>query len=79
MVLNYVWNLPFGHPKSALRHVSGLGPVGGDYRPERLVYDITDTGGNIFFVRQGALSTANMCPGKTYGDLLSSAAFRAEC
>jgi hypothetical protein len=73
MVLNYVWNLPFGHPKSALRHVVSDWALSGVTTVQSGSYmTITDTGGSIFFGGQGALSTANICPGKTYPDLLSS-------
>ncbi len=73
LVINYVWNLPFGHPKSALRHVVSDWALSGVTTVQSgLPMTITDTGGSIFLGGQGALSTASMCAGKTYSDLLSS-------
>ncbi len=74
LVINYLWNLPTGHPKGALRHLvadwslSGVTTIQGGQN-----LSITDTLGSIFFGGAGLTgSTGNICPGKTYPDLLSS-------
>jgi len=75
LVVNYLWNLPFGHPKSALRHlVEDWAFSGVTTFQNGLPLTITDTAGSIFFGGAGrnAFETAQICPGKTYGDLLSS-------
>ncbi len=74
-IASYIWNLPFGHPKSALRHLGADWSLSGATTIQSgLPMTITDTAGSIFFGGSGrnALETANICPGKTYSDLLSS-------
>src|SRR5206468_8299929 len=72
-VASYVWNLPLGRPKSALRHlVSDWSLSGVTTIQNGLPMTIADTAGSIFFGGSGALGVASMCPGKTYSDLLSS-------
>jgi len=77
-VFNYVWNLPTGHPKSALRHLVSDWSLSGVTTIQSGQYmSITDTAGSIYLGGNGASATswiggtASMCPGKTYGDLLS--------
>ena len=75
LVLNYLWNLPLGHPKSAWRHlVSDWALSGVTTVQDGTPMTITDAAGSIFFGGSGrnAFDTAQICPGKTYGDLLSS-------
>jgi hypothetical protein len=78
LIINYVWNLPFGHPKSALRYlVSDWAWSGVTTFQDGLPMTITDTAGSIFFGGSGRPSNApgdpaQICPGQTYGNLLSS-------
>src|SRR5205807_1579234 len=75
VVVNYLWNLPFGHPKSALHHVVSDWSLSGVTTIQSgQALTITDTVGSIFFGGSGrsALDTAAICPGKTYSDLLAS-------
>ena len=78
LIINYVWNLPFGHPKSALRYlVSDWALSGVATFQDGLPMTITDTAGSIFFGGSGRPSNspgdpAQICPGQTYGNLLSS-------
>jgi Carboxypeptidase regulatory-like domain len=79
LVLNYVWNLPLGHAqgwKGAL--VDGWSVSGVTTIQDGVPLTIEDTGGSIFLGGQGVgsvsgfSSTAQICPGKTYADLLTS-------
>ena len=78
LIINYVWNVPFGHPKSALRYlVSDWAWSGVTTFQNGLPMTIADQSGSIFFGRSGRPGNApgdpaQICPGKTYGDLLSS-------
>jgi hypothetical protein len=79
LVLNYVWNLPTGHPQSALRHiVSGWSLSGVTTVQTGQHMSITNTAGSIFLGGNGGASTSfiggttNLCPGVTHADLLSS-------
>ncbi len=73
LILNYVWNIPSGHAKGVLQRVIGDWALSGVTTIQAGQYmTITDTGGSIFFGGAGAISTANMCPGFTYSQLLSS-------
>ena len=72
-ILNYVWNIPTGHAQGALQRVIGDWSLSGVTTIQDGQYmTITDTGGSIFFGGAGAISTAQMCPGATYANLLSS-------
>ncbi len=83
-VLNYVWNLPTGHPKSALRHLVSDWSLSGVTTVQTGQHmSITNTAGNIFLGGNGANSTSwiggttNLCPGVTHVDLLSSGSLEA--
>ncbi len=78
-VLNYVWNLPFGHPKGWMGVVAdGWSVSGVTTIQDGVPLTIEDTGGSIFLGGQGVgsvsafSSTAQICPGKSYSDLLTS-------
>jgi hypothetical protein len=78
-VLNYVWNLPFGNHKGLMGQAlnnwnwSGVLTV-----QDGLPLTIEDTGGSIFFGGQGVgsatgfSSLAQLCPGMTYANLVTS-------
>jgi hypothetical protein len=71
-ILNYVWNIPSGHARGALKQVIGNWALSGVTTIQDGQYmTITDTGGSIFFGGAGAISTANMCPGSTYAQVLA--------
>ena len=72
-VLNYVWNLPFPHGQGLVGRVAEGWSLSGVFTiQDGTPLTITDgTGGSIFFGGQGANSTAQMCPGMTYADLLT--------
>ena len=71
-ILNYLWNIPSGHAKGVVQHILGDWSLSGVTTIQSGQYlTITDTGGSIFFGGAGAISYGQMCPGKTYGDLLS--------
>jgi len=72
-VMNYVWNIPSGKAKGALKQVIGGWALSGVTTIQSGQYiTILDTGGSIFLGGSGAISTANICPGFTYDQLLSS-------
>jgi hypothetical protein len=73
-VLNYVWNLPFPHAQGMLGRVAEGWSLAGVFTIQNgTPLTITDgTGGSIFFGGQGANSTAQLCPGMTYANLLTS-------
>jgi len=79
-VLNYVWNIPTGHAAGALKRVIGDWALSGVTTIQSGSFmTITDTGGSIFLggagapnSSTGAYSTAQLCPGVTYNQLLSS-------
>jgi hypothetical protein len=73
-VLNYVWNLPLPHPQGWLGRVAeGWSASGVTTIQNGTPLTITDgTGGSIFFGGQGANSTAQICPGMSYSNLLTS-------
>jgi hypothetical protein len=79
-VLNYVWNIPTGHAAGALKRVIGDWALSGVTTIQSGSFmTITDTGGSIFLggsgapnSSTGAYSTAQMCPGFTYNQLLST-------
>jgi hypothetical protein len=76
LVVNYVWELPLGHPKGILGRVAeGWAFSGVTQIQDGQPMTITDsTGGRVFGAPRGGsfLSTANFCPGKTTADVLSS-------
>jgi hypothetical protein len=77
-ILNYVWNIPSGHARGALKQVIGNWALSGVTTIQDGQYmTITDTGGSIFFGGAGAISTANMCPGFTYPQVLASGSMDA--
>ncbi len=73
-VLNYVWEIPIAH-QTGWR---GVAANGWSFSGVFTIQDgtpltITDgTGGSVFFGGQGANSTAQLCPGMTYANLLTS-------
>jgi Carboxypeptidase regulatory-like domain/TonB-dependent Receptor Plug Domain len=73
-VLNYVWNLPLPHEQGWLGRVAEGWSLSGVFTiQDGTPLTITDgTGGSIFFGGQGANSTAQICPGMTYANLLTS-------
>lgn len=72
-VMNYVWNIPSGKSKGVLKQVIGDWTLSGVTTIQSGQYaTILDTGGSIFLGGSGAISTANICPGFTYDQLLSS-------
>ena len=72
MVFNYVWNIPSGKVKGMLKQVIGDWTLSGVTTVQSGQHmTITDTGGSIFFGGSGAISTAQVCPGKTYNDVLA--------
>jgi hypothetical protein len=72
-VLNYSWNLPFGHPKGFVKYVTDRWTLSGVTVIQNGVpMTITDTVGSIFFGGQGQALNAQICPGKTYSDLLTA-------
>ncbi len=72
-IFNYVWNIPSGKAKGVVQRIVGDWALSGVTTIQSGQYmTITDTGGSIFFGGAGAISYGQMCPGKTYGDLLSS-------
>ena len=72
-IFNYVWNIPTGHAQGVLQRVIGDWALSGVTTVQSGQYmTITDTGGSIFFGGAGAISTAQLCPGATYANLLSS-------
>ncbi len=78
-VLNYVWNIPSGKTKGLLNHIVGDWALSGVTTVQSGTFmTVTDTGGSIFLGGNGApnsgggaYSTAQLCPGVTYGQLLS--------
>ena len=73
LVLNYSWNLPFSHPKGFMRHVAeGWTLSGVTVIQDGVPMTITDTVGSIFFGGQGQALNAQLCPGMTYANLLTS-------
>ena len=74
LVLNYVWNLPLGHPQGIVdKLVEGWTWSGVTTIQDGVPMNITDsTGGSIFFGGSGANSTANFCPGMTNADVPTS-------
>ena len=73
-VLNYVWNLPFPHAQGLMVRVTEGWSLSGVFTiQDGTPLTITDgTGGSIFFGGQGANSNAQLCPGMTYANLLTS-------
>ena len=72
-VFNYVWSIPSGKAKGALKQVIGDWALSGVTTIQSGQFmTLTDTGGSIFLGGSGAISTAQMCVGKTYADVLSS-------
>lgn len=84
-VANYVWNIPSGRAKGLLGNIVGGWALSGVTTIQSGSYlTITDTGGSIFLGGNGApnsgggaYSTAQMAPGKTYSDLLSSGSIQS--
>ena len=84
-VLNYVWNVPSGKAKGLLGNIIGGWALSGVTTAQSGNFmTITDTGGSIFLGGNGApnsgagaYSTAQMAPGKTYADLLSSGSIQS--
>ena len=73
LVVNYVWNLPFGNGNGWQGRLLGGWSLSGVTTIQNGVpMTITDNGGSIFFGGQGALSTAQFCNGKTASDLLTT-------
>ena len=72
-VLNYVWNLPLRHETGWRGTLADGWSVSGVFTmQDGTPLTITDgTGGSIFFGGQGANSTAQLCPGMTYANLLT--------
>jgi len=72
-VLNYVWNLPFARAHGLMGRVTEGWSLSGVFTiQDGTPLTITDgTGGSIFFGGQGANSTAQMCPGMSYANLLT--------
>jgi carboxypeptidase family protein/TonB-dependent receptor-like protein len=73
-VLNYVWNLPAPRAQGLMGQLTDGWSLSGVFTiQDGTPLTITDgTGGSIFFGGQGANSTAQMCPGASYSDLLTS-------
>jgi len=73
LVFNYVWNLHFGDFQGVRGQLlNGWSWSGVTTIQDGIPMSITDTGGSIFFGGQGALSTAQYCPGMTAANLLTS-------
>lgn len=71
-IFNYVWNIPTGHASGMLQRFVGDWSLSGVTTIQDGQYiTITDTGGSIFLGGSGAISTAQMCPGFTYGQVLA--------
>ncbi len=72
-VLNYVWNLPLPQPQGLVGRIAeGWSVSGVTTIQDGAPLTITDNGGSIFFGGVGAISTAQICPGMTYANLLTS-------
>lgn len=72
-VLNYVWNLPLGRHDGLLgKATDGWALSGVTTIQDGSPMTILDNGGSIFFGGSGAISTAQLCPGMTNGNLLTS-------
>jgi hypothetical protein len=77
-ILSYLWNIPTGQARGALQRVIGDWALSGVTTIQDGQYmTITDTGGSIFLGGSGAISTANMCPGFTYAQVLASGSMDA--
>jgi len=77
-IFNYVWNIPSGHATGVLQRIVGDWALSGVTTIQGGQFmTITDTGGSIFLGGSGAISTAQMCPGFTYAQVLSSGSMDA--
>jgi hypothetical protein len=73
LVINYVWELPFGQHKGALGKITeGWALSGVTQIQDGQPLTITDSNGGRVFGAPRSLSTANYCPGVTSGNILSS-------
>jgi hypothetical protein len=76
-VLNYGWDLPFGkHPGALGRVVEGWNVSGVTTIQNGVRLTLIDTRGGTAYGNsqttvEGGYSRANLCPGKTYGDIIT--------
>jgi len=69
-VVNYTWNLPFGHRQGWLGVLSdGWSLSGVTVVQDGVPLTLTDNRGGKVFGNSGGLSTANYCPGMTRADV----------
>src|SRR5262249_13402235 len=73
LVVNYVWDLPLGHPKGVLGKVAeGWSLSGVTQIQNGLPLTLTDSAGGRIFGAPRSLSTGNLCPGVTAGSIVGS-------